>query len=481
MKHFLFASIYIFLYSTVFAQNTDTTASFINSPGFENASIGFCVKDLSGNEVASINKNTSLTPASTLKIVSSATALEILGDKYSFKTTLAVNPDNRQQLIIHGYGDPTLGSEYIGRNRNDFLNDWISHIKKQFDNSQPIDILICDNYFGYNGVSSKWLKEDLGNYFAAGAYGISIYDNTYRLFFDTTDTESIPKIIKTQPEMPDLSFRNLLKVNYNSQDNGYINGETFSNYRTLVGDIPAKRSSFSIKGDIPDPGLMLGKALSAALQNEGYTVAKIETSRAGYFDQMYNRFGATEPHESIFYTYYSPSLKQIVRIVNEKSNNHYTEHLIRTIGRSLGDKNIYTDALTEGINQTALFWENKGIDSQSLRMYDGCGLAPSDAISAQMLCDILVYMKSESKYSDAFTESLPKAGKEGTVRNVLKGTRLEGKVIMKSGSIANVQCFAGYYQDGDKQYAFSIMINNYNTTRRQVVKAIETILLKYLQ
>ncbi len=481
MKHFILASICILLNFTGFAQNTNAIDTFINSPGFENASIGFCVKDLSGNEVASINKNTSLTPASTLKVLTSATALEILGDKYTFQTTLAVNASNPQQLIVHGYGDPTLGSEYIGRDSDDFLNDWTAQIKKQFDSSQPIEILIKDDYFGYNGVSSKWLKEDLGNYFAAGAYGISIYDNSYRLYFNTTDTESAPRIIKTQPDMPDLNFLNTLKVNYSNQDNGYINGETFSNYRTLVGDIPAKRSSFSIKGDIPDPGLMLGKILASKLQNEGYTVQRVETSRSKYYEGMYNRFETNIPEENVFYTYRSPSLKQIIRIVNEKSNNHYTEHLIRTIGRNMGDQNIYTDALSEGIAEISLFWDNKGISTNSLRMYDGCGLAPSDGISAQMLCDILVYMKSRSKYSDAFTESLPKAGKEGTVRNVLKGTRLEGKVVMKSGSIANVQCFAGYYKDGDKQYAFSIMVNNYNTSRRQVVKSIEDILLKYLQ
>lgn len=479
MKHYLLILLYVFLFSTGSAQKT-ADSFFSSLPGFENASIGFCVKNLNGNEIASINKNTTLTPASTLKILTSATALEILGDKYLFPTTLAINANNQQQLIIHGYGDPTLGSEYIGRGPDDFLKDWIIQIKKQIDPRQPVDILITDNYFGYNGVSSKWLKEDLGNYFASGVYGISIYDNSYRLYFNTIDTESAPQIIKTQPDMPDLIFRNTLKMNYNNEDNGYINGETFSNYRTLVGDIPAKRSSFAIKGDIPDPGLILGKILSIKLQEEGYSIGKLETSRNLYYENMYNRFSINNPEEKIFYTHYSPSLKDIIRVVNERSNNHYTEHLIRTIGRTAGDRNIYTDALSEGIAQTTLFWESKGINTNSLHMYDGCGLTPSDGISAEMLCDILVYMKTKSKYRDAFVESLPKAGKEGTVRNVLKGTRLEGKVIMKSGSIANVQCFAGFYTDGDKQYAFSIMVNNYNSSRKQVVRAIENLLLNTL-
>lgn len=477
MKFYIFVLTSIVLSYNCLAQDSKTINTFINSPGFENASIGFCIKDMQGNEVASINKNMALTPASTLKIITSATALEILGASHTFHTTLATNPDQPRQLIVHGYGDPTLGSEHIGRRAADFLNDWITRIKKQMNNELPIDILIVDNYFGYTGVSSKWLKEDLGNYFAAGAYGISIFDNLYRLYFNTTNTELAPQIIKTQPEMPDLIFRNTLTMNYDNQDNGYINGETFSNYRTLTGNIPAKRASFSIKGDIPDPGAMLGKVLAAKLQEEGYSVGKIETSQPQYYQQMYNRTGAFDNNEDVFYTYKSPLLKQIIRVINEKSNNHYSEHLIRAVGRFAGENNIYTNPLTEGILQTCLFWKSKGIDISSLYMYDGCGLTPSDRISAQVLCDILVYMKTRSRYSEAFTESLPIAGKEGTVRNVLKGTRLEGKIIMKSGSIANVQCFAGYYIDGDKQYAFSIMVNNYNVPRRQVVKAIENLLL----
>lgn len=86
-------------------------------------------------------------------------------------------------------------------------------------------------------------------------------------------------------------------------------------------------------------------------------------------------------------------------------------------------------------------------------------------------------MQTKSRYRDAFFASLPKAGQEGTVRYVLKGTRLQGKVFVKSGSIANVQCFAGYYINGDKKYAFSIMVNNYNSPRKDVVRAIENLLL----
>jgi D-alanyl-D-alanine carboxypeptidase/D-alanyl-D-alanine-endopeptidase (penicillin-binding protein 4) len=169
-------------------------------------------------------------------------------------------------------------------------------------------------------------------------------------------------------------------------------------------------------------------------------------------------------------------LKEIVREVNVESNNHFAEHLIRTVGRR-GDSNIYSDALEEGIKQILKHWDEIGLDTTPLLMYDGSGLAPQNAVSARFLTDLLVYMHNRSDCSTAFFQSLPKAGQEGTLQNFLRGTRLNGKVMAKSGSIGGVQCYAGYLIDGNKRYAFAILVNKFNGTRAQVRSAIEQLLL----
>lgn len=459
-----------------FSQINPAISKFVNTTGFENASIGISIKDLSGNDIASYNKSVSLIPASTLKVLTTATAVELLGENYQFVTELSVDQNNPQHLIVHGYGDPTLGSEYLFENPSAFLANWTEQIKKKVKTSSPIDITIVDNFFGYNGLSSKWIKEDMGNYFAAGSYGISVFDNTYRLYLNSIRVDTCPVIVKTVPNMKNITFSNNLGVNYESKDNGYINGEPFSNYRRLVGDIPAKRTSFVIKGDFPDPGMSMAETLASTLAQNGFKVNSIETTRQKYFQQMYSAYKTSAYEEVPFYKQLSPTLKDIIRVINEKSNNHYTEHLMRTIGRK-ANPDIYSDPLTEGINRTNNFWASKGLNTDGIHIYDGCGLAPSNSINPEILCDILIYMQTKSRYKDAFFASLPKAGLEGTVRNLLKGTRLQGKVFVKSGSIANVQCFAGYYINGEKKYAFSIMVNNYNSPRKDVVRAIESLLL----
>jgi D-alanyl-D-alanine carboxypeptidase/D-alanyl-D-alanine-endopeptidase (penicillin-binding protein 4) len=161
--------------------------------------------------------------------------------------------------------------------------------------------------------------------------------------------------------------------------------------------------------------------------------------------------------------------------VNVKSNNHYAEHLLRIIGRTQ-NTDIYSDALQAGIDYVKKFWEQQGISTSSLTLHDGSGLAPQNAFSPAFLTEILAYMYTKSKNSKVFFDSLPKAGKDGTLRSFMRNTKYEGKISAKSGSIGGVQCYSGYLIDGNKQYAFTVMINKFNGTRSQVRSAIEKFL-----
>lgn len=476
MKYYTF--LFLFLLSiSLSAQNKNQVVNdFARTKGFENASVGFCVKDESGKILYEYNKSKSLTPASIMKVVTSATALEIFGGDYRFKTELTVGVKDKSKVIIYGNGDPTLGSEYIDAPQRAFLEKWASEIKKNVS-GKTLQIEIDDSYFGYDGLSRKWIREDMGNYFAAGSYGISVFDNAYKLFFNTQDSKVV--VVKTEPDMSEIKFTNTMTVNSSGKDNGYIVGSPFSNERLLMGDIPSGRKSFSIKGDIPDPGLYLGQTLGKVLSDSGFQVTSVSTCREKFLNSESPRRGMSTDDFN-FYTHFSPPLKDIVRVVNVRSNNHYAEHLIRLVGRTGSGATFEWNPLPEGIKLTKKMWSERGFDSDALFMYDGSGLAPSNAVSPEFMCDILFYMQNKSKNKDAFFASLPKAGREGTVKNLLKGTRLEGKVHVKSGSIANVQCFAGYYVNGSKKYSFTVMVNNYTCQRRDVVKAIETLLLNTL-
>lgn len=458
------------------AQTTKQTGlqQFLNNPALKHASIGICVKDFSGKQIVSHNPMKSYTPASILKVVTTATALEVLGGDYKYKTTLAKDKEEANRLIIHGYGDPTLGTDHLENTPSAFLSLWKEQIKQNLDSTEAIGITVVDDYFGYDGISHRWIYQDIGNYYAAAAYGVSIFDNTYRLYFDTMRRDTCPVIVKTEPEI-NLNFQNMLSLNSSGQDNAYIHGVPFSSDRLITGDIPAGRTSFIIKGDIPNPGYYLGEVLSKELSSNGFSVRDIETAYEKYHAHQYSKDKYTF-FEDVFYTHYSFPLKDIIKDTNVRSNNHYAEHLIRTVGRA-GSNDIYSSALDEGIKKTNELWKARGLATDALFMFDGSGLSPANAVSPAFMCDLLVYMQAKSKNAATFLESLPRAGKDGTVKNRLKGTRLAGKVYMKSGSINGVQCFSGYYIDGEKKYAFTVMVNKFTGSRSQIVKAIDNLLL----
>lgn len=467
MKHiFLKTLLWLIFVPSLLAQNDSSAVTrFISSPEFKHALVGFCIKDFDGKTLCAYSQDKLLTPASIMKVVTTASALEILGDDYRYKTKLSFSEED-STLMVTGSGDPTLGSEYSDEKSKNFLAKWSSEVKDNKFSQKPFRLLVDDSLFGYDGISDQWTWEDIGNYYAAGAYGISFMDNTYKVFFNTLDTNNAPAIIQLEPAIPELTFQNKLQLNTSGQDNGYIHGIPFSYDRRITGNIPAGRSSFSIKGDIPDPGLFLAKSFADELRFDGMTVINYQTIRCQR---------PALRHLKPFYEHASSPLKDIVRQINVRSNNHYAEHVIRTIGAS-DEPNASSNALKNGIDKIKLYWQSKGLDVSSLLMYDGCGLSPQDGVTPEFMTDVLVKMQRGSN-RNSFFESFPKAGEEGTVRNFLKDTRLVGKIRVKSGSISGVQCFAGYLVDGDRKYAFTVMVNKFDGSRKDVIKNIEKLFL----
>ncbi|MFA5655879.1 MAG: D-alanyl-D-alanine carboxypeptidase, partial [Dysgonamonadaceae bacterium] len=117
-----------FLTTSSFAQLS--LQQFLNTPALKHATVGVCVKDLeTGKTLIEHNADKSLTPASTLKLITTATALELLGPDYRYATTLALDADNLSRILVLGVGDPTLGTEAFDENRYAFLSDWANALK----------------------------------------------------------------------------------------------------------------------------------------------------------------------------------------------------------------------------------------------------------------------------------------------------------------------------------------------------------------
>lgn len=123
------------------------------------------------------------------------------------------------------------------------------------------------------------------------------------------------------------------------------------------------------------------------------------------------------------------------------------------------------------------YWAERGLDVTGLRMYDGCGLSPSDRITASFVSALLCDMQFDAP----FREALPVVGKEGTVRRFLLGSRLAGHAWLKTGTMKNVVAYAGYAKGSDAcTYAVAIFVNNHTCPTSKVREGIAKVLLSLI-
>ena len=443
---------------TVISANKKSKAidEFVNSKVLEHGNLSFYAIDIqTGKVIDSYREESALIPASVLKILTSATALEVLGADTVLETKVLYDGKISKtgilngNIYIQGGGDPTLGSDGISINKEEFLKDWTEKVKKAGIKSINGNIIVLDDLFGYEGIPGKWLWEDMGTSYGQGTYGISVFDNIYTLYLNTGVSGKKPEIIKTKPEIKDLVFDNQGLVMPGGKKDIYVRGVPLENKRRIFGVVPQSKNGLTIQSDIPDPGLFLGQYFLYYLKRDNIKFnGTVKTAR----------LTAQRPQNpKVIAVTKSPTIAEIVKVLLSRSDNHYTEHLYQLIEK------------TKGVD-IEKFWEEKGIDIHSLTLRDGSGLSRGNTISSKLLVDILAYSKNNLE------ELLPVAGKDGTVAVFLKNTPLEGKVKVKSGSMSGIQSYAGYVEKNGKTYAFAIVVNHWNGERSQLRKKMEDLL-----
>lgn len=463
------------------AQTPAPVKWLLQAPYMRGASFSLVVKDVQeGRTVYSYDTDRLQSPASVLKTVATATALEILGEDYRYPTTLEYdgileNGTLEGNLYIKGSGDPSLGSSHFAPGQNKFLSTWIAALQKAGIKHITGSVISDESIFDTEGVSIKWLREDMGNYYAPGSYGISIFDNMYKLSLQTGAAGTRPVWKGTEPDIPFIRFKNYLKAAPVSSDSAYIIGAPLDDVRYLYGVLPANREAYVLKGDIPDPALYLARYLTDQLQQKGI---RVDGSPSCYrIEVEENRWKKGERKEIV--TTYSPTLREIASVCNHVSHNLYADALVKTVGLQYKPRrNEMISSFGRGVQVVKEYWEKKGLDVFPLRMNDGSGLAPADKVSAGFMGELLVYMATESAVSDAFIASLPQAGIEGSVRNFLKGSKLQGKAHLKSGGITGVRSYAGYITKDGKTYAVAVFSNNYSCPMSRMTRALEKLLLQ---
>lgn len=428
-------------------------AGVLNFEGDEATSVGIYVKDLkTGKVIVDENSRVALTPASVMKCVTTATALEKLGPDYRFTTRVALagKRDRSQKsrwegdLVIFSSGDPTLESDQFKFNRG-FTDSIVASIRRAGISELTGSIVIVET-MSDQGPVPQWEVEDIAWPYGAGLYGFNYAGNYVR---------ALPNKGTTVPASN-------LKFNIEPQRDGdgtdLIRGAGANDVTIWASAKTRKNSNWSVNVTVPDPAKVYAGVLINALRRAGI--------KHGTKPDMADRDDALT-----IYTHRSPRAEEIMRNLMKRSDNLFAEGMLRAID-SDGSR-------SDCIKTEKAFWKEQGLDSKNTLIRDGSGLTRGNRISPRFLGGILEHM-ANGRYGEMYASFMPVAGIDGTLKSFLRKTRLKGRLAMKTGSVAAVQCYAGYKLDweGNPTHVVVVMVNGFFCPRAALRGSIEKFLLK---
>lgn len=474
MKTFSIWISFLFLIGTTLsAQETSSFTKILQDFGNDSdlraASVSFCAIDLSdGRVIGELNDGKARIPASMMKLSTAIASLETWGANHTFRTELLYSGVIDDQgvlqgdLYIVGSGDPSFGSSRLGPPPEKLVADFAEAIHEAGIREISGNVIVDESNFTPR-VPGTWSWEDLTNYYAAIPQSINFMDNQFEVTFRTGAVGEPATLLSISPKVPGLLVTHEVVAANISNDQTFCFGHPQQNEIVVQGRLPANRSSYTIKGAIPQPGLYFASEVMLAARAK-------EIELSGEIEIRQKQPNVPQQNRQLIYTHTSPPLHQIVREMNRRSINLYAEALIAIMGLEKGEKNG-----PEAMND---FWQKILPDGgRGMIIKDGSGLSHYNTITARQLAEMLRFGYSGENRSWLLA-SLPVSGKSGSLYNFGKGTYLDGNLRAKSGYMTGNRGYAGFLKlQSGREIAFALMVNHYDISAVEMRRKIEKVLL----
>lgn len=433
----------------LFAAVASLTASaqVLGFDGEESATVGIYIREIeTGRMVAEHNAAQAMVPASTMKSLTAATALSVLGEDFHFVTPVELRGTGQGHawlgdLEVRACADPTLESEYFDKNLG-FCDSIVGHLKKMgvTSLSGKVRVIEC---LKDAGPAPQWEIEDVAWSYGAALFGANWRDNVFRLW---------PATGRTRPHVPGLK----VEKRHDADGTELIRG--VESDRLVVYGRNFNNQKWVVTSTMPSPGAVLAYELTQRLRDAGIAVADKDVKLA-----------ATAATSRV-YVHRSPAAKHILRSLLVRSDNMMAEGMLRAIAPD--------DTRKSAVKREKELWASRGIDLRYNAVIDGSGLARSNRLSPAKLGEVLMWM-AKGPHGTLYPTLFPLAGEHGTMKNFMAKTPLKGRLALKTGSVSAVQCYAGYLLDEEDRptHVVVVMVNGFYCPRAKVREAISTYLL----
>ncbi|MDF1665549.1 MAG: D-alanyl-D-alanine carboxypeptidase/D-alanyl-D-alanine-endopeptidase [Planctomycetota bacterium] len=404
------------------------------------------------------NPDSVLRPASNMKLLTLALALEKLGPSYKHTTQLkaaGIIAKNALQGDLHiiGKGDPNLSRRFQNpKDRSQdipILSQWSRALVRRGIRRIDGDIVADDRFFDQDRYHKDWERGDRPYWYASEVSALMLNDGC-------VDIEISPAkgggLVRLFPPTKYLNLKNQLKATASAKAHVFSVQRSGTSRDLLVrGKFWTKANTKKTEITVPDPALFFATAMKESLERAG-----IKVSGAA------RRVRGNENARGEELAIQSTPLPLTLAICGKRSLNHYAEALLKTVAKEKTGQGSYE----AGTKQTRSFLKSKGINCSKLVLRDGSGLSRKNQISARAVHDLLVAMH-KSKNASIYKSSLTVGGVDGTLRRRFKKLPRGCRVEAKTGTLRDTSALSGYLTKTDNAgnetvYVFSIIMNNFS-------------------
>lgn len=435
------------------------------------AQVGVSIVDLeTGRVLAERRASTPMMPASNMKLLTTGTALAVLGDEFVFRTEVLLDGD---RLIVRGAGDPALADPVmLGRMEprltvREVLETLAGAVRKA-GVSRVSEVVVDDRVFDREFVHEGWPVDQLNRWYCAEVAGLNFHANVLSVF--ARPAASGPggaPVVAIEPEAPWVPVEVKARTVGNGRTAVWLSRESEANRFTMYGEV---RNALGepVEVTLHDPPLFAGRLLAASLLRAGVGVgaAAGEEGKEASGERLAAALAAVrvagpeEPaSEGRAVAAVTTHIRDIVERCNGDSQNLYAEALLKRVGHAVtGEPGSWKNG---GAVARMVISERLGPEHAAGTVVDdGSGLSRGNLVSPRTMTAWLDALRRDPEIGGAFVSSVPMPVK-GSLRRRFAGEGLRNELRAKSGSIDGVRCLSGYLTDPQtgRCVAFSVLVN----------------------
>jgi len=447
-------------------------AQYLKKPGIRATTWGIEVVDPSTHEVLlSVNPEKPFLPASVLKVVTTAAALEKLGPDFRFRTgaytngTLTEDGTLDGDLYLYGRGDPNLTDPEGLLLEKPALQQLAEKLEALGIRKIEGDIIGDDSYFDTRRHGQGWTAKDLRSFYGAPISALSHGNNIVWVHARATKPGQAVRV-SIEPATAYYSVRNLAVTSQAKSKRTIHARVTPGTKRLAVSGVLPVSQGYSQYLVIERPAEFTAALLREELKRKGIAVkgSAREVHYGTYSEEVRSAWTLLVEHQS------SPLIRAL-EIINKKSENLHAEMLLRVLGAEF--RGLGTDEA--GLQVVRDFLVEAQVDDEKVSLRDGSGLSRENLLTPHFQTSLLLAL-SKRPYFDLFINTLAISGVDGTLKNRMSARDVKGVIYAKTGTLNGVATLSGYMTTrSGRSLIFSIFANNARTSMTRIRKAIDEI------